>query len=54
MNPPVAPNAAIYHGGIGITVLDNFISEEEKTDALSLFGKWKSQPSALKTERAKR
>lgn len=37
MSPPVAPNASIYHGGIGITVLDNFISEEEKTDALSLF-----------------
>ena len=37
MSPPVAPNALIYHGGIGITVLDNFISEDEKADALSLF-----------------
>jgi prolyl 4-hydroxylase len=35
--PPVAPNALIYNGEIGITVLDNFISEEEKEDALSFF-----------------
>lgn len=35
--PPVAPNALIYQGEIGITVLDNFISEEENEDALSFF-----------------
>jgi len=35
--PPVAPNALIYNGEIGITVLDNFISEEEKEDVLSFF-----------------
>lgn len=35
--PPVAPNALIYTGEIGITVLDNFISEEEKEDVLSFF-----------------
>ena len=35
--PPVAPNAVIYHGEIGITVLDNFITEAERLEVLSLF-----------------
>jgi len=35
--PPVAPNALIYHGEIGITVLDNFITELERLEVLRFF-----------------
>ena len=35
--PPVAPNSLIYQGEIGITVLDNFITEQERLETLSFF-----------------
>jgi prolyl 4-hydroxylase len=35
--PPIAPNAIIHHGKVGVTILDNFIAGPEREHLLTFF-----------------